>query len=187
VLSPSPHNEAVSVTPLAARDAAALESAPLTYGTAEGVDQPTRNGFHLLQRTVLLRRRDLEGAAADLFAWRMHERAGLAVRAGDIPLRTGTVVVLLLGWRRAALRIPCRVVDVIEEPRRRGFSYGTLPGHPESGEEQFLLELQDDGRVRFTITAFSRPASRLARLSGPAGRAVQWFMTKRYLRALDRL
>ena len=68
-----------------------------------------------------------------------------------------------------------------------GFSYGTLPGHPESGEEQFLLELDDDRRVRFTISAISRPASPLAKLSGSAGRAVQSFMTKRYLHALDRL
>lgn len=177
----------MSVARLAPHEATALESAPLTYSRAGRADHPPRGGFHRLQQAVLLRRRDLEGAAADLFGWRMHERAGLAVRAGDIPLRLGTVVVMRLGWRRAAVTIPCRVVDVIEEPGRRGFSYGTLPGHPEAGEEQFLLELEDDGRVRFTITAFSRPASPLARLSGPAGRAVQWFMTKRYLRALDRL
>lgn len=177
----------MTVARLAPQEVSDLDSALLTYCRDDRLGQEASSGFRRLQHTVLLRRRDFEGAAADLFAWRVHEQAGLAVGAGDIPLRLGTVVVMRWGWRRAALRIPCRVVEVIEEPRRRGFSYGTLPGHPESGEEQFLLELEADGRVRFTISAFSRPASPLAKLSGPAGRAVQWFMTKRYLRALDRL
>ncbi len=92
-----------------------------------------------------------------------------------------------LGVGPACVSIPCRVVAVVDEARRRGFSYGTLPGHPESGEEQFVLEQRDDGRIDFTITAFSRPATLLARLAGPAGRAGQRLMTQRYLDALDRL
>jgi len=78
------------------------------------------------------------------------------------------------------------VVGVIDEARREGFSYGTLPGHPEAGDEQFLLELRDDGRIDFTITAFSRPASTFAKLGGPGSRAAQRYMTQRYLNALDR-
>ncbi len=72
----------------------------------------------------------------------------------------------------------------MDEPRRRGFAYGTLPGHPESGEEAFIVEQHDDDSVTFTITAFSRPATWLARLGGPLGRAVQDRVTARYLRAL---
>ena len=176
----------MTVTRLTPQEVSDLDSASMTYHRYDGVDGSASTRYRRLRYTVLLRRRDFEQAAADLFAWRMHERAGLTINAGDIPLRLGTVVVMRWGWRRAALS-PCRVVDVIEEPRRRGFSYGTLPGHPESGEEQFLLELDDDRRVRFTISAISRPASPLAKLSGSAGRAVQSFMTKRYLHALDRL
>jgi hypothetical protein len=56
------------------------------------------------------------------------------------------------------MRAPCRVVYVIDEPRRRGFAYGTLPGHPESGEEAFVLEQRDDGTIASNIIAFSRPA-----------------------------
>ena len=77
------------------------------------------------------------------------------------------------------------MVELVDEPRRRGFSYGTLTGHPETGEERFLLERLDDGRVTLTITAISRPASTLARLGGPLTRAAQRWMTQRYLRALD--
>lgn len=75
---------------------------------------------------------------------------------------------------------------MIEEPHRRGFTYGTLPGHPEAGEERFLLEQHPDGHLSFTITAYSRPATTLARMAGPLNRAAQLVMTRRYLKAMDR-
>jgi uncharacterized protein (UPF0548 family) len=92
-----------------------------------------------------------------------------------------------LGAGPVALRIPCRVVDVVDEPDRRGFVYGTLPGHPECGEESFVLERRPDGAIAFTVAAFSRPATLLARIGGPAARGMQRFMTGRYLAAPDRL
>jgi len=76
------------------------------------------------------------------------------------------------------------VVHVVDEPGRRGFSYGTLPGHPEAREESFVVRLSDDDVVTLTIHAFSRPASLLTRAAGPAGRLVQSWQTTRYLRAL---
>jgi uncharacterized protein (UPF0548 family) len=91
-----------------------------------------------------------------------------------------------LGVGPLALRIPCRVVYVIDEPDRQGFAYGTLPGHPESGEEAFVLHREAGNRVRFVITAFSRPATRLAKLGAPVSRQLQHFMTSRYLQTLDR-
>jgi uncharacterized protein (UPF0548 family) len=91
-----------------------------------------------------------------------------------------------LGPGVISMRIPCRVVYVIDEPDRRGFAYGTLPGHPESGEESFVLHRETGDRVRFVITAFSRPSTRLAKLGGPATQRLQHFMTTRYLRSLDR-
>ncbi len=94
---------------------------------------------------------------------------------------------MTLGIGRAGLRIPCRVVAVIDEPDRQGFSYGTLPGHPECGEELFVVERQPDGTLEFVVTAFSRPASLLARAGGPATRWAQRAMTDRYLRALDQI
>lgn len=75
---------------------------------------------------------------------------------------------------------------VVDEARLRGFAYGTLPGHPESGEERFVLQQHRDGRIELTIAAFSRPASALAKLGGPVSRKAQDVMTARYLRALDR-
>src|SRR6478609_5721397 len=84
-----------------------------------------------------------------------------------------------------SLKIPCRVVELVDEPRRRGFVYSTLAGHPEAGVERFLLEQLDDARVVFTITAISRPASALGQTWRSITGAAQGFMTRRYLRALD--
>jgi len=80
---------------------------------------------------------------------------------------------------------PCRIVRIIDEFDKFGFAYGTLPGHPERGEEAFVIERRADGTF-FTITAFSRPADPLARLAGPISRAVQLAITRRCVRGLAR-
>lgn len=162
-----------------------LRAAPLTYARS-GPTTAAPAGFSRFSRSVALRRTDLDGAAADLLGWRVHERVGLVVRASG-PAAEGAVVEMRLGAGPVAVRIPCRVVDVVDGPDRRGFSYGTLPGHPECGEEQFLLERLPVGCLRFTVSAFSRPASPLARLGGPVTGLVQRRMTARYLAAPDRL
>jgi uncharacterized protein (UPF0548 family) len=116
----------------------------------------------------------------------MHRGAGLAVSASDPTTLPGSVVVLGLGWHRLSLTAPCRVVYVVDEPNRRGFAYGTLPGHPERGEEAFIIELQGD-EVWCDLRAFSRPGSLLSRASGPVARKVQERITDRYLDTLRRL
>jgi uncharacterized protein (UPF0548 family) len=73
---------------------------------------------------------------------------------------------------------------VVDEPNRQGFAHGTLPGHPESGEEAFVVERADDDTVSLSVIAFSTPASDLAKLAGPLGRLAQRRMTVRYLRSL---
>ena len=75
----------------------------------------------------------------------------------------------------------CRIVEVIDEPDRFGFSYGTLPHHPEEGEEMFAVRDNGDGSVTYRVAAFSRPAGIVTRLIGPLGRIIQRFMTRRYL------
>lgn len=176
----------MALTLLSDRDSQTLRSTGFSFeAVGEGFDAAPP-GFLRHQRSRILRRRDFESAVHDLLSWRAHERAGLRVAASDIPLREGTVVLMRLGVGPLSLRIPCRVTTLINEPQRRGFSYATLVGHPEVGEERFVLEHLNDGRIRFTITAISRPASRLARISGPMGRRFQLFMTERYLKALLR-
>ncbi|MCI2958785.1 DUF1990 domain-containing protein [Agromyces atrinae] len=79
---------------------------------------------------------------------------------------------------------PMRIVFVIEEPDRVGYGIGTLPGHPLSGEECFIVDRHDDGSVWLTIRQFSRPATTRYRLVWPLIRRIQKKFVARYLRAL---
>jgi uncharacterized protein (UPF0548 family) len=67
----------------------------------------------------------------------------------------------------------CRIVYVIDNEHQFGFAYGTLPGHVECGEELFIVEKDEAGRVRYRLRAFSRPRFWLARLAYPVARAYQ--------------
>ncbi len=68
---------------------------------------------------------------------------------------------------------------------RQGFAYGTLKGHPERGEESFVIERDvHTGTVTATVRAFSRPGRWSTKLLGPIGRLLQSWMTNRYLNAL---
>jgi uncharacterized protein (UPF0548 family) len=154
-------------------------------GAAHLDDAPA--GHHWLRRSVAVGV-TFDEAREVLMTWRLHERAGLRVAASSPRVQPDAVVLMKLRLGRFALpgvEIPCRVVRVIDEPDRAGFAYGTLPGHPESGEEEFLL-IRTGDRVDFRITAFSRPATRLSRLGGPLTRRAQDFYTSRYLAGFDR-
>jgi uncharacterized protein (UPF0548 family) len=94
---------------------------------------------------------------------------------------TGATVLAVFRVLLVFAVVPCRIVYVTEEDRRFGFAYGTLPGHPERGEEAFHVRLAEDGVVTFEIVAFSRPASLLARLGHPVNRLIQGRVTRRYL------
>jgi uncharacterized protein (UPF0548 family) len=122
-------------------------------------------------------------AVDGLLTWRMHQRAGLRlVRISAGRAAPGVVVVV----RAGPFRIPCRVVYTVDLANERGFGYGSLPGHPVSGEEAFTVRLAADGEVRARIRAFSRPAGLLPRLGGPLMPVVQRFAARRYLGALRR-
>lgn len=135
------------------------------------------------------------GSGADLFDrassalinWQMHRRAGLVVVVNG-PATPGRVVTLRPGsgpaaWLRITAR--CEVTDVVHRPGARGFTYHSLPGHPERGWETFVVHhdaATDD--VRLTITAESSHATLLARIGAPVARAEQDRITRRYLDVL---
>ncbi|GAB3129972.1 DUF1990 family protein [Glaciibacter psychrotolerans] len=79
---------------------------------------------------------------------------------------------------------PVRVVYVIDEANRIGFAYGTMAGHPESGEVSFIVERHDDDTVWLAIRSFSQPSNWKYTLATPYLRYQQKRYTKRYLRAL---
>lgn len=177
----------VSERALASWEAEQLRNADLTYsevGFTRGDSMPS--GYGDLRRSLELGSgtERFNQAAQVVLGWDMHRRAGLRVRTSNEQAVEGAVAVLRLGVGVLGVDAPVRVVYLIDEPRRKGFAYGTLPGHPESGEEAFVVELHDDGAVTFTITAFSRPSTLLARVGGPISCAIQSWVTSRYLRAV---
>ena len=113
-------------------------------------------------------------AACDAIrAWAMFPAPLARIEPGGIPIAPGEVAgvvsrVVGLWWLSAA-----RIVYVIEEPRRFGFAYGTLPGHVERGEGRFCVEWLDDDTVWYDIDAFSQPRYWMVRLGKPIARRVQ--------------
>jgi uncharacterized protein (UPF0548 family) len=123
-------------------------------------------------------------AVLGLRDWVAHTGAGADVVPADTPLHTDETVLVVVSAGPFHIVAPCRIVYVIDEPTRFGFAYGTLPGHPEQGEESFVIQAATAGHVRFNVTAFSRPAETLAKLGAPAARVIQRRVTNRYLDAL---
>jgi uncharacterized protein (UPF0548 family) len=163
-----------------------LRQADLTYveqGATQG-DLPAN--YHHIRRQATLGKGPsrFADAASLLLRWDMHRRAGIRVQPSQSPVAEGAVAIQRLGIGIAAIQAPVRVVYVVDEPHRKGFAYGTLQGHPESGEESFVVELDDADAVTFTITAFSRPSWWITKVAAPVARDIQNWVTNRYLRSL---
>jgi uncharacterized protein (UPF0548 family) len=166
-----------------------LKSAEPTYGDVGGTLAGTRpDGFHYDHYETLLGQGPdtFQRAVAGLKTWKAHRLLGMGVFPQRQEILTGATVVITLGTPLMALAVPCRIVSVIDGQMSWGFAYGTLPGHPEQGEEAFIVSMAPDKSVRFEIKAFSRPGDPLVRLSGPIGRVIQKGGTWGYLRALQR-
>lgn len=103
---------------------------------------------------------------------------------GSPYIANGMTAVLKIPYGPLTVSAPIRVVYVVDEPNRAGFAYGTLHGHPESGEEAFLVELHDDGSVWFVLRGFGRPSTPFYRLMAPVLRLAQRQFTAKYLRSL---
>jgi uncharacterized protein (UPF0548 family) len=166
-----------------------LDASEPTYediGATLAGKQP--DGFHHDRYEIVLGQglRDYERAVMGLKTWKAHRLPGMRVFPVGEEIRTGGTVIVTLGTPIIAIAAPCRVVSVIDGQTRWGFAYGTLPGHPEEGEEAFVVSISPDQTVRFEIQAFSRPGDPLVRLAGPIGRGIQRGGTGGYLRALKR-
>ena len=160
-----------------------LAGKPLTYteiGATAGV-MPA--GYRHLQKSAVIGRgrQRFEEAAAEGMRWGMLRGAGLQVEATAPTAAVGAEVLVHLG----PVTAPCRVVYVVDEPDRRGFAYGTLPGHAECGEELFLVRYDPATEdVYAEVAAFSRHATWWSRLGSPVTSLIQRVITDRYLRAL---
>lgn len=99
-------------------------------------------------------------------------------------IRPGTTGDVVTRWGPLRFSSPVRVLTVIAEEHRFGYTYGTLPGGPEAGEQRFVITHEPDDSVWITIREFVRPGSFGLRL-------VWWYanrhrkrIIRRYLAAL---
>jgi uncharacterized protein (UPF0548 family) len=122
-------------------------------------------------------------AAADaLRNFQPQRGSGIAVGT-DGPLREGTNVALAARLPVGFVVATARVVYVHEQPAQFAWAYGTLPRHPEEGEERFEVAVVDD-RTVFRLAVFSRPHGWLSRSAGPIARRLQRQAMRRYLDAM---
>ena len=169
--------------------ARALRNSPVTYpaaavgATVGQGDMPGGYRHDRFERVLGTGEEAWEAAKVAVMDWSAQRRAGVQV-APSYPPVADEVVMISFKVPKAYVVAGCRIVAVVDEPDRVGFAYGTLPGHPERGEEAFLVERSDDGTVTGIVTAFSRAADPIVRLGGPVARRMQKRTIRLYLEGL---
>lgn len=142
---------------------------------------PLPAGYHHLHHRTRIGqgRAAFEAAGVAVTTFRAHRTCGMSVEADAGAVRPGSRALVGIGIGPLRISAPCEVIWTAYEPARVGFAYGTLTGHPESGEESFVVDMEADGAVWFTVTAFSRPARWYTRLAGPVVPVLQLGFARR--------
>ncbi|GGT13134.1 DUF1990 family protein [Streptomyces purpureus] len=150
---------------------------------------PLPGSYHHLHHMVRVGHgRDVfEAAGGAVLTWQMHRRSGVRIDTGVERAEPGATLEVSLGLGPLRVAAPCEVVWIAYEGNRIGFAYGTRTGHPECGEESFVVDLMEDGSVWFTVTAFSRPAAWYTRLAGPLVPVFQHAYARHLGRTLTRI
>jgi uncharacterized protein (UPF0548 family) len=162
--------------------------AEFTYeevGATRDADAHPRDAFTLVERAELGDQSVFDRAAAFVLGFGMQRGAGFQVVSAHPVAREGADVTLRARFGPMRIQAPTRVVYVIDEPDRQGFAYGTLPGHPESGEEVFIVERRA-GSTFVEVRAFSRHGRWFTRLGAPMARLIQRRATRQYVESVRR-
>ena len=125
-------------------------------------------------------------AARSIREWRMFDIGWVTVHPPGARIKERAVVGVVVYHVGFWSVNPARILETIDQPRRFGFTYGTLPGHAEEGEERFLVEWLDDDSVWYDLRAFSRPNHWLAWLGYPLTRLLQKRFARDSLKAMLR-
>jgi uncharacterized protein (UPF0548 family) len=165
-----------------------LADRPLSYGPAGLTLRPlgpAPPGFRAFQTRVAIGAGDAcwRRARHDVLRWAVKTRSGFAVEPAG-PVVAGSDCRLRTRIGPVTIREPVRVVGVVDEPARAGFAYGTLPGHPVSGEESFAVERDPAGTVWLVLRSLTRPAPGPRGLLFPGALVAQRVYRRRYLRSL---
>jgi len=148
-------------------------------------DQPPGLRHERFVRRVGTSDREFGRARDGLQRWVAHRDSGVEVYPEDVGLEVGATVAILTRQLGIWVLAACRVSSVVDEADEFGFTYVTLPDHPECGYESFIIRRGATG-VEFEIEAFSKPGIPLVRLGRPVTEALQRRAVDRYLSALHR-
>lgn len=154
---------------------ASQATAGFSYPEAGATQGHAPPGYRLRQQSFELGRGPgvFERAKQAIREWRMFDMEWIEICRPDALIEPGSTVAVLARHIGFWSLNVCRIVYVIDEPRRYGFAYGTLPEHAEAGEERFTVERRDDDSVWYDILAFSREKHPMAKLAYPLSRMLQ--------------
>jgi uncharacterized protein (UPF0548 family) len=128
-------------------------------------------------------------ASSAVLSWGVKTQSGFAV---DPPLeagrsaRQGERYWLTARVGPFRVREPVEVVATVATGHLAALAYGTLEGHPVSGEEAFIISRDDDGNVSLTLRSLTRTGRGPWRGLFPLILIAQRFYRRRYLRAFRR-
>ena len=150
--------------------------------------RPGEFTLHTDQNRALLGVNCFAAAKEEIRRWTMFDIGWVELwrRTPGAPLRQGETVAPLIRHLGFWSANPARVGPLIDEPRRFGFSYTTLTGHAECGEERFLVVWLESGEVWYSLRAASRPKHLLTWLGYPVTRALQKQFAQDSMRAMQR-
>jgi uncharacterized protein (UPF0548 family) len=145
-------------------------------------------GYIRYARTIRIGhgREQWDAAASAVLDWQIKIRSGFTVEpvTAGIRVRENADYQLIARFGPFAVREPVRVVAVVQQPTRCGFSYGTLDGHPVSGEEAFIVHRTADGQIWLTLRSLTRASEGRWRWAFPFLMVVQKYYRRRYVQAL---
>jgi 2-dehydropantoate 2-reductase len=126
-------------------------------------------------------------ASAAVLSWGIKTRSGFTV---DPPLEAGHTARqgqrhwLVARFGPVHVREPVEILTIVATPNRAALAYGTLQGHPVSGEEAFIVHRDDDGVVSLTLRSLTSAGRGPWRALFPLILIAQRAYRRRYLRAL---
>lgn len=171
-----------------------LGQRPLSYSVVGGTAPSAEpwlppDGWRAYEHTVQLGSgTDLwDAASSAVLSWGIKTRSGFTV---DPPLEAGSTahqeerywLVARIGPLR--VREPVEIVATVATHHRAALAYGTLEGHPVSGEEAFIVHRDDDGNVSLTLRSLTRAGRGRWHGLFPLILIAQRVYRRRYLRAL---
>ena len=119
-----------------------------------------------------------------LARWQVHIRAGIEPNPANVDLAVGNTVALVTRQLGLWILAACRITSMVDTDTSFGFSYATLPDHPECGEESFTVTSNEGVGVQFEVAATWRSDAVLARIGSPVAGILQSRATQRYLDAM---